>query len=109
MSKINMNHFNKAYIAVVLAFILAIGAYDISYSKTNAETETTTNQPTDTKTTEESALLPLQMMRKELKQVKLSWQKPSPHRLRQTPQPMKKPVTWPNFQPTMQMTSKLIL
>ncbi|MER2094666.1 MAG: D-alanyl-D-alanine carboxypeptidase family protein, partial [Aerococcus urinaeequi] len=55
MSKINMNHFNKAYIAVVLAFILAIGAYDISYSKTNAETETTTNQPTDTKTTEESA------------------------------------------------------
>lgn len=55
MSKINMNHFNKAYIAIVLAFILALAAYDISYSKTNAETETTTNQPTDTKTTEESA------------------------------------------------------
>src|SRR5699024_10809071 len=51
----NMNHFNKAYIAIVLAFILALAAYDISYSKTNAETETTTNQPTDTKTTEESA------------------------------------------------------
>lgn len=55
MSKINMNHFNKAYIAIVLAFILALAAYDINYSKTNAETETTTNQTTDTKTTEESA------------------------------------------------------
>jgi len=55
VSKINMNHFNKAYIAIVLAFILALAAYDINYSKTNAETETTTNQPTDTKTTEESA------------------------------------------------------
>ncbi|MFW3626169.1 M15 family metallopeptidase [Aerococcus viridans] len=51
----NISLFNKAYIAVVLAFILVLATYDISYSKTNAETETTTNQPTDTKTTEESA------------------------------------------------------
>ena len=59
MSKMNISLFNKAYIAVVLAFILAIGAYDISYSKTNADKETTTNQPTETATTttatEESA------------------------------------------------------
>lgn len=55
MSKMNISLFNKAYIAVVLAFILVLATYDISYSKTNAETETTTNQPTDTKTTEESA------------------------------------------------------
>ena len=55
MSKMNISLFNKAYIAIVLAFILALATYDISYSKTNAETETTTNQPTDTKTTEESA------------------------------------------------------
>ncbi len=55
VSKMNISLFNKAYIAVVLAFILVLATYDISYSKTNAETETTTNQPTDTKTTEESA------------------------------------------------------
>lgn len=55
MSKMNISLFNKAYIAVVLAFILVLATYDISYSKTNAETETTTNQPTDIKTTEESA------------------------------------------------------
>ncbi|MGW9752258.1 zinc D-Ala-D-Ala carboxypeptidase [Aerococcus sp. 150760007-1] len=55
MSKMNISLFNKAYIAVVLAFILVLATYDISYSKTNAETETTTNQPTDTKITEESA------------------------------------------------------
>lgn len=51
MSKMNISLLNKAYIAVVLAFILAIGAYDISYSKTNADKETTTNQPTETATT----------------------------------------------------------
>ncbi len=51
MSKMNISLFNKAYIAVVLAFILAIGAYDISYSKTNADKETITNQPTETATT----------------------------------------------------------
>ena len=55
VSRMNISLFNKAYIAVVLAFILVLATYDISYSKTNAETETTTNQPTDTKTTEESA------------------------------------------------------
>lgn len=53
VSKMNISLFNKAYIAVVLAFILVLATYDISYSKTNAETETTTNQPTET--AEESA------------------------------------------------------
>lgn len=49
MSKVNINLFNKAYISVVLAFILAIAAYDVSYSKSEATKETTANQQVNTK------------------------------------------------------------
>lgn len=35
MSKINLSLFNKAYIAVVLAFILLLAGYDIHYSKSD--------------------------------------------------------------------------
>lgn len=49
MSKINISLFNKAYIAVVLAFILVIAAYDVSYSKSNASEEITSNQAVNTK------------------------------------------------------------
>ena len=48
MSKMNISLFNKAYIAVVLAFILVIAAYDVSYSKTNADEEMTSNQEVNT-------------------------------------------------------------
>ncbi|GMR70310.1 M15 family metallopeptidase [Aerococcus viridans] len=48
MSKMNISLFNKAYIAVVLAFILVIAAYDVSYSKTNADEEMTSSQEVNT-------------------------------------------------------------
>jgi len=44
----NISLFNKAYIAVVLAFILVIAAYDVSYSKTNADEEMTSSQEVNT-------------------------------------------------------------
>lgn len=59
VSKIKLNRFDKGYLIVVLIFILAIGTYDLSYSRSNRQTKNedqsnSTSTQVDSKTEEQS-------------------------------------------------------